>query len=243
MYPKHIAIIMDGNGRWARQRNRERFYGHIRGTKAAKKIIEECRDLGIQHLTLYAFSTENWGRPAHEVAFLMRLLARHLKKEKAALMENNIQFRCIGDLSRVPSHLAAEIRECMDKTTTNSGMTLTFALSYGGRQEIARAARLIAEKVARGELDPQSVTEATVEEHLQTYPLPDPDLIVRTSGEWRLSNFLPWQSAYSEIYISSALWPDFDSTELKKALEDYSCRQRRFGKVPAKEPVTNLAAL
>lgn len=248
MLPNHIAIIMDGNGRWARRRHRDRIFGHIRGTKVAKKIIQECRDLGIQHLTLYAFSTENWGRPAAEVAFLMRLLSRHLRKEKATLMQNNIRFRCIGDLARVPSDLASEIRECELMTSDNQGMTLTFALSYGGRQEITQAAKNLAIRVAQGELQPEDITEETFARELQTYPTPDPDLVIRTSGECRLSNFLPWQSAYSEIYIASALWPDFDPAELNKALQDYASRQRRFGKIPAaataeESSATSAAAL
>ena len=232
LQPEHIAIIMDGNGRWARRRHRDRIFGHIRGTKVAKKVIQQCRDLGIQHLTLYAFSTENWGRPAQEVAFLMRLLSRHLKKEKATLMQNNIRFRCIGDLEKIPADLTREIRECERMTLENQGMTLTFALSYGGRQEITQAAREMAFKVARGELRPEDITEQTLAAHLQTHPLPDPDLVIRTSGESRLSNFLPWQSAYSEIYIASTLWPDFNELELNKALEDFAGRQRRFGKIP-----------
>jgi undecaprenyl diphosphate synthase len=238
--PDHIAIIMDGNGRWAQKRGRERFFGHVRGSKAAKRVIEQCRDLGISYVTLYAFSTENWGRPAQEVQFLMRLLSRHLRKEKANLIKNNIQFKCIGNLSRIPKDLAAEIEDCVRMTADNTGMTLTFALSYGGRQEIAMATQKIAEKVARGEIDPRSITDATVAEHLQTYPLPDPDLVIRTSGESRLSNFLPWQTAYSEIYVTSTLWPDFDEAELQKALDDFAHRRRRFGKLDEEAPQAPL---
>ncbi|MBC7370622.1 MAG: isoprenyl transferase [Bdellovibrionaceae bacterium] len=233
--PKHIAIIMDGNGRWAQVRRKPRIFGHIKGTRVAKKIITSCSRKGIKNLTLYAFSTENWFRPQAEVSFLMDLLRRYLKKETENLVKENIRFSIIGDVSRVPNDVKAAIEVAMAATNKCDGLNLVFALSYGSRQEITDAVRSIANKVASGELKPEDIDESTVNAALSTYPMPDPDLIIRTSGELRLSNFLMWQAAYSEFYFTSTLWPDFTETDLEQALQDYHRRQRRFGAVASNE--------
>lgn len=224
---------MDGNGRWAELRGRERTFGHAKGARVAKATIEACAEIGVRHLTLYAFSTENWLRPKTEVAFLMRLAARHLRRERASLVRNNIRFTTIGDLERLPKFVAEEARLTERETAGNDGMKLTVALSYGSRQEIANAARALCEKVARGEMQPAEIDETAFAAVLETGGTPDPDLVIRTSGEHRLSNFLLWQAAYSELYVTDALWPDFDQTELKKAFEFYSSRERRFGRIRA----------
>jgi len=231
--PKHLAIIMDGNGRWAELRRRDRVFGHLRGARIAKRTIETCAELGLEQLTLYAFSTENWLRPKAEVNFLMMLLGRHLKKERATLIKNNIRFSVIGDLSRMPDVVIDEVKKTIAATMECTGMRLTFALSYGGRQEITEAARSLARKVAAGELSPDQITEEMLASQLQTKAMKDPDLIVRTSGEYRLSNFMLWQAAYSELYITKVLWPDFDETELFKAFAHYASRERRFGRTAA----------
>lgn len=224
---------MDGNGRWAELRNRERFAGHLKGARVAKSTIETCAELGIKQLTLYTFSTENWLRPEKEVSFLMMLLSRHLRRERASLVKNNIRFSTIGDLSRIPAAVRVEIDRTINETRNCSGMSLTFALSYGGRQEITDAARLIAEDVKAGRLLPDQIDESSIRSRLQSAFMPDPDLVIRTSGEFRLSNFLLWQSAYSELYVTKTLWPDFDRSELEEALRQYSTRERRFGKTTA----------
>lgn len=229
--PKHIAIIMDGNGRWAQIRRKPRVFGHVKGTRVAKKIITACSKKGIQNLTLYAFSTENWYRPQMEVSFLMDLLRRYLKKETENLVKENIRFSIIGDVSRVPNDVKEAITSAMAATARCTGLNLVFALSYGSRQEITEAVRAIAEKVAAQELRPEEIDESMVNAALSTYPTPDPDLIIRTSGELRLSNFLMWQAAYSEFYFTSTLWPDFTETDLDNALQDYHRRHRRFGAV------------
>jgi len=229
--PKHLAIIMDGNGRWAKARQRARIYGHIKGTRVAKKIITRCSDLGIKNLTLYAFSTENWFRPQSEVQFLMTLLERYLKKETDNLVRQNIRFSTIGEISRLPKNLIRMIEEAIEKTSSCSGLNLIFALSYGSRAEIAHTVQNLCHKVSLGELRPEDIDESMINSHLSTYPIPDPDLIIRTSGEQRLSNFLMWQSAYSELYFTTTLWPDFSPLDLQKAFDDFERRQRRFGKV------------
>lgn len=229
--PKHIAIIMDGNGRWAQLRHKPRIFGHIKGTRVAKKIITSCSRKGIKNLTLYAFSTENWMRPQAEVSFLMDLLRRYLKKETENLVKENIRFSIIGDISRVPSDVKNAITHAMQATATCNGLNLVFALSYGSRQEITAAVKTIVAKVSSGEIRASEIDESTVNAALSTYPTPDPDLIIRTSGEQRLSNFLMWQAAYSEFYFTSTLWPDFTETNLDEALQDYQLRQRRFGAV------------
>lgn len=229
----HLAIIMDGNGRWAKNQGRNRIFGHIKGTKVAKKIIEECVRLEVPHLTLYAFSTENWFRPQEEVSFLMGLLSRYLDKERQSLVKNNIHFSVIGDIVRLPEQTRREIEKTIMVTKDNTGLKLVFALSYGGRQEIVHAIQKMTLDAAKGTLSPSEVSEETVKKYLASYPLPDPDLIIRTSGESRLSNFLTWQSVYSEIYITDTLWPDFTIADFHKALQHYSRRERRFGKVSA----------
>lgn len=227
--PKHIAIIMDGNGRWAQLRHKPRVFGHVKGTRVAKKIITSCSRRGIKHLTLYAFSTENWLRPETEVTFLMNILRRYLKKETANLVKENIRFSIIGDISKIPADVRGAITKAMQETAKCTGLHLVFALSYGSRQEITAAVRTIVARVAAGEIDPASIDESVVNAALSTFPTPDPDLIIRTSGELRLSNFLMWQAAYSEFYFTPTLWPDFTEASLEQALQDFQARKRRFG--------------
>ena len=229
--PQHVAMIMDGNGRWARMRNKPRTYGHIKGTRVAKKMITECSRLGIKYLTLYAFSTENWLRPQTEVSLLMTLLKRYLARETENLVKENIRFSIIGDLENLPTDTVRAIESAMQATEKCSGLRLVFALSYGSRQEITEMVKAVAEKVQRQEITISEIDELVVQEHLSTYPMPDPDLIIRTSGEKRLSNFLLWQAAYSEFYFADTLWPDFTKSDLYQDLESYSLRQRRFGKL------------
>lgn len=227
--PQHLAIIMDGNGRWAQLRGKPRTYGHIKGTRVAKKIITECSRIGVKYLTLYAFSTENWLRPKNEVALLMKILKRYLRRETENLVKENIQFSVIGNLDQLPPETVESIRQAMAATAKCTGLRLVFALSYGSRQEIAEAVRKIARQVEKGELRPENIDEVTIHTSLATYPIPDPDLIIRTSGEQRLSNFLLWQAAYSEFYFAKTLWPDFTKQELFAGFQDFSMRQRRFG--------------
>lgn len=229
--PKHLAIIMDGNGRWAESSGRTRSYGHVKGTRVAKKIITECSRLGIKWLTLYAFSTENWFRPKTEVSLLMRILKRYLRRETENLVKENIRVTVIGELGRLP----ADVREALDHTLKATekctGLNLVFCLSYGSRQEMTSAVRAIAAMAREGKLDPAKIDESTIGAALWTSPAPDPDLIVRTSGEQRLSNFLLWQAAYSEFWFTNTLWPDFDVDELHRALNEFGRRGRRFGRV------------
>lgn len=228
--PRHLAIIMDGNGRWAERRGKNRFFGHFKGTRVAKKIVEECSRVGLEHLTLYTFSMENWSRPEQEVSFLMKLLAKYLARERETLIKNNIHFECIGQIERLPRFAQEEISKTILATRNNTGMKLKFALSYGGRQEILEAAQNFAQLVSEGKYQPHELTPELFSTLLQTYPTPDPDLIIRTSGEMRLSNFLTWQSVYSEIYITSTLWPDFSADDLHLAFRHFQTRERRFGK-------------
>jgi undecaprenyl diphosphate synthase len=241
--PAHVAVIMDGNGRWAELRGRDRTFGHLKGARVAKKLIESCVHLKIPHLTLYAFSTENWQRPEVEVSFLMLLLSRHMRRERKTLIQNNIRFAVIGDLARLPASVRNEVLATMAETEKNTGMVLTFALSYGGRQEITAAVRAIADDVKNGLLDPNSISDELIQRRLQSSFLPDPDLIIRTSGEFRLSNFMLWQSAYSELYITGTLWPDFSEAELLTAFKQFSQRERRFGKVSNKTILANVTRL
>lgn len=229
--PKHLAIIMDGNGRWAVNRSLPRSFGHIKGTRVAKKIITTCADQGIESLILYAFSTENWLRPQEEVTLLMRILDRYLKKETQNLIHKNIRFSCIGDLNRLPADILNSIEKATLQTNHCSGLHLIFALSYGSRFEITKACQHIAEKVKTGEVDIDSITPDLVSQFMMTPSQLEPDLIIRTSGEKRISNFLLWQSAYSELYFTDCLWPDFTSQHLQQAFADYAKRNRRFGKV------------
>ncbi|KYG70923.1 isoprenyl transferase [Bdellovibrio bacteriovorus] len=239
--PKHIAIIMDGNGRWAQLKRRPRTFGHIKGTRVAKKIITDCSRRGIKNLTLYAFSTENWFRPQAEVSLLMQILRRYLKRETENLVKENIRFSVIGDMSRIPSDVAEAIGKSIEATAQCTGLNLVFALSYGSRQEITEAVRDIAARVAAGEINPEDIDESVINSALSTYPTPDPDLIIRTSGEQRLSNFLLWQAAYSEFYFTDVLWPNFTESHLEEALNAFSMRQRRFGKVTANDNVEKLS--
>lgn len=240
--PKHLAIIMDGNGRWAKARGQNRTFGHIRGAVVAKKIIEEAARIGLPHLTLFTFSTENWLRPESEVSFLMSLLFRRLRKERQTLTKNNIKFECIGDMSRLPAQVLFEVEETMRATAHCTGMKLVFALSYGGRQEITQAARFLAQQVKDGNLDPEDIDDATMNAALESSWLPHPDLIIRTSGESRLSNFFLWQAAYSEIYFTEKLWPDFSSADLHEALQFFATRERRFGKISEQINAPNRGA-
>ncbi|WII72718.1 isoprenyl transferase [Bdellovibrio sp. 22V] len=239
--PKHIAIIMDGNGRWAQLKRRPRTFGHIKGTRVAKKIITACSRRGIKNLTLYAFSTENWFRPQAEVSLLMQILRRYLKRETENLVKENIRFSVIGDVSRIPADVAEAIGRSIEATSQCTGLNLVFALSYGSRQEITQAVRDIATRVASGELAPEEIDEETINSSLSTFPTPDPDLIIRTSGEQRLSNFLMWQAAYSEFYFTDVLWPNFTESHLDEALKAFSVRQRRFGKVSANDNVEKFS--
>ena len=229
--PAHVAIIMDGNGRWARRRLLNRVKGHEQGAETVRTITRSCRELGIRVLTLYAFSTENWQRPRTEISALMSLLKKFLVGERAELLENGIRLSAIGQLDRLPQEVRQTLEETMAATAHMTGMTLNLALSYGGRSEITDMARAVAEKAAAGTLAPADVTEQFVAGMLYTRDLPDPDLLIRTSGEMRISNFLLWQIAYAEIYVTETLWPDFDREELIRILADFQNRERRFGHV------------
>jgi undecaprenyl diphosphate synthase len=229
--PRHVAVIMDGNGRWAKRRGMPRIMGHRRGVDTLKDLLRCCRDWGIEALTAYAFSTENWGRPTEEVEFLMLLFERVLRRELKEMMEEDIQIRFVGNLSVLPRSLQTEISKSVEATRNNQGIQFTIATNYGGRQEIVNACKLIAEKIQSGQLQPEDIDESLFERHLYTAGLCDPDLLIRTSGEMRVSNFLLWQVAYSEIYVTETFWPDFDRTEFHRALSSYQQRERRFGKV------------
>jgi len=223
--PRHVAIIMDGNGRWAVRRGLPRIMGHKRGAETVRKVVEHCRKLGVEVLTLYAFSDENWGRPRQEVTFLMNMLGGYLRAEIASMKGNGIRFRTIGRTERLPKTALKWIEKAASETAANTGMVLNLALSYGGRGEILEAVR----RLSAGGGVPADLTEERFSSHLDTAGLPDPDLIIRTSGEKRISNFLLWQAAYAELYFTDVLWPDFDEKELLLALLDYQGRQRRFG--------------
>jgi undecaprenyl diphosphate synthase len=231
LIPAHVAIIMDGNGRWARKKLMNRVKGHEQGTKTVRTIVEASKQAGIKHLTLYAFSTENWERPKTEVKALMMLLKRFVVSEREELAAKNIRLNIIGQKDRLPPDVQKEINTTMGLTASNTGMLLNLALSYGSRQEITDAVREIAVKIREGSISPDEITQELVSDHLYTRSIPDPDLIIRTSGEYRLSNFLMWQAAYAEIYISSTLWPDFSAEEYYEILNDFQKRDRRFGRV------------
>ena len=228
--PKHIAIIMDGNGRWAQLQGKNRLFGHRSGTEAVHKVVEAAARLKIEHLTLYAFSTENWNRPKMEVSTLMDLLIRALRKELKKMIKNNIQLRSIGDISKLPNEVEKELRETIQKTSHNTGLVLTLALNYGARQEITHAVQQIASKVKNNIISLENVDETIINEHLYTQNLPAVDLLIRTSGEQRISNFLLWQIAYAELYFSEVFWPDFNETHFEEAIISYQKRERRFGK-------------
>ncbi len=226
--PAHIAIIMDGNGRWAAEQGKPRSYGHQAGVDTVRRITSECTRLGVKYLTLYTFSTENWNRPADEVAALMGLVLSSLEDE--IFMKNNVRFRVIGDIERLPGNVQLKLRETMDHTARNTAMTMIVALSYSSRWEITRAVRNIAARVKAGDIAPDDITEDMVSANMCTDFMPDPDLLIRTGGELRVSNYLLWQIAYSELYFSDTYWPDFDEQDLYRAIASYQQRQRRFGK-------------
>ncbi|MBA3036051.1 MAG: isoprenyl transferase [Desulfobacterium sp.] len=231
MLPKHVAIIMDGNGRWAEKRLMNRIKGHEAGSEAVRTTVRTCREIGISVLTLYAFSTENWQRPKIEITALMTLLKKFLDSEKKEMMENNIRLNAIGQIEKLPENVRKALKKTMDLTQSNKGMLLNLALSYGGRSEIVDMVKIISAKAKDGKIDPDLITDEFVADHLYTAGMPDPDLLIRTSGEMRISNFLLWQIAYSEIFITDTLWPDFGKEELVKIILDFQNRERRFGNV------------
>jgi len=228
--PRHIAMIMDGNGRWARQRGQPRLAGHEAGAETVRRVLNYCRDAGVRHLTLYAFSTENWSRSEDEVSGLMTLLGKFIRRYKRDLIKRQVRLRVIGRREDLSAQLLGQL-ERLERETSGFERQLIVALSYSGRSELARAARLIAEKVKAGQIAPENISEATVTEHLYAPDVPDPDLIIRTSGEMRISNFLLWQCAYSEFYVTPVLWPDFQEQDFNAALEAYAARDRRYGGV------------
>ena len=228
--PKHIAIIMDGNGRWAKQKGMLRAFGHENGTKSVRQTVEACAELGVKHLTLYAFSTENWKRPKLEVDTLMRLLVSSLKKEIKTFKDNNIKLKAIGNLKSLPKKVYKELQEVIELTKENTHMDLTLALSYGSREELLNAVKEISIKVKNNIISTESIDESVFNAHLYTQSLPDVDLLIRTSGEQRISNFLLWQIAYAELYFTPVLWPDFTKQHLYEAIIEYQKRERRFGK-------------
>ena len=228
--PKHLAIIMDGNGRWAKAKGKPRAFGHDAGFRAVRTIVESCARLEIPYLTLYAFSTENWFRPKKEVDILMRILLSALKSELETMQKNNIKLQTVGGISTLPGVILEELERVVEQTANNTGMVLTLALSYGGREELVSMAKVLAEKVKNGLIHEQDIDESVVNEHLYTAEMPDVDLLIRTSGERRISNFLLWQSAYAELYFTERYWPDFKEEHLLEALTDYQNRERRFGK-------------
>jgi undecaprenyl diphosphate synthase len=228
--PKHLAIIMDGNGRWAKQQGFMRAFGHENGTKSVRLTVECCAKLGIKNLTLYAFSTENWNRPKIEVDTLMKLLISSLKNELSTLSQNNIKLQSIGNLDLLPQSAQTELKSVMEQTKNNTRMTLTLALSYGAREELLQAIKTISSKVKNNIISTDAIDESIINEHLYTHNLPDVDLLIRTSGEHRISNFLLWQIAYAELYFTDVLWPDFKEEDLYEAILSYQKRERRFGK-------------
>ena len=229
--PAHVAIIMDGNGRWAKKRLLNRINGHEKGSDTVRNVVRTCREIGLSYLTLYAFSTENWQRPKTEVEALMTLLKNFLYSEQKEMVENDICLRVIGQVNRLPEKVQEALHQTMSATKDNTAMTLILALSYGGRAEIIRMVQEVAKRIKDGEIDPNDVTAELIADHLYTHDIPDPDLLIRTSGEMRISNFLLWQIAYSEIFVTPTLWPDFGRDELLEILTEYQNRERRFGQV------------
>ena len=229
--PNHIAVIMDGNGRWAKRKGAARIFGHRNAIQAVTDVTEACGELGIKYLTLYAFSTENWGRPKDEVEGLMELLVSTLKKELGNLMENQVRLTTIGDISHLPTSCQRNLQDAKDATRNNTGLHVMLALNYSGRWEITQAARRLASEVKEGKIQPEDIDERRIANYLETAGVPDPELLIRTSGEMRISNFLLWQIAYTEIYITKTLWPDFRKEDLYEAIYSYQHRERRFGKV------------
>lgn len=232
LLPKHVAIIMDGNGRWATQRGLPRVVGHRRGKDSVRAVVETARRLGIPYLSLYAFSSENWNRPEGEVRVLMNLLERYLSTELRKMMRHQIRLLAIGNLRKLPRSVQVALRRTIEATSENKGMTVVLAVSYGGREEISQAIRSIARGVRRGDLDPEDIDESVIASHLSTAGIPDPDLLIRTSGEMRVSNFLLWQIAYSELFVTPTLWPDFGEPQFLESLAHYQQRERRFGRTP-----------
>lgn len=229
--PRHIAVIMDGNGRWAKKRGNLRVFGHRSAVKAVRDTTEAAAELGVEYLTLYAFSTENWNRPKMEVNALMTLLVETIGKEISTLMNNDIRLHTIGDTSRLPGNCEGELRKAMEQTKDNKRMTLTLALSYGGRADLVNAAKALAVAAKEGKLDPEAINEEHISSALSTRGIPDPELLIRTSGEFRISNFLLWEIAYAELFITDTLWPDFRREHLYEAIIDFQKRERRFGKI------------
>lgn len=228
--PKHVAIIMDGNGRWAKKHGKNRVFGHRNGVRSVRDVSEACAELGVKYLTLYAFSTENWNRPKLEVSALMELLIRTIGSEAETLMKNNIRLKTIGDIDSLPARVSSELKKLIQKTSANTRMDLILALNYSGRFEILNAVKQISRQVKKGEIDPESLTELDINHHLYTFDIPDPELMIRTSGEYRISNFLLWQSAYTEFYFTEEFWPEFTKESLYKAVLSFQQRERRFGK-------------
>jgi len=228
--PRHIAIIMDGNGRWAEEKGQDRLYGHFHGVESVRDIVEGCAELGVGYLTLYAFSTENWDRPAYEVTGLMELLVDTIRNEVATLNKNNIKLHVIGDMMMLPEYARGELKEALDITANNTGLNLVMALSYSSRWELMNAVKNIAIDVKAGTIDPANINQDTLQKYLTTSEFPDPELMIRTSGEYRISNFLLYQLAYAELYFTNVRWPDFRKQNLYEAILDYQARERRFGK-------------
>jgi undecaprenyl diphosphate synthase len=231
--PRHIAIIMDGNGRWAQEKGQDRLFGHFHGVESVRDIVEGCAELGIGYLTLYAFSTENWDRPAYEVTGLMELLVETIRKEVETLNKNNIRLHVIGDMTMLPEYARMELNEALEITSVNTGLNLIMALSYSSRWELTEAVKNLALEVRAGRLEPTAITQDTLQQYLSTRDFPDPELMIRTSGEYRISNFLLYQLAYAELYFTNVRWPDFRKNNLYEALLDYQGRERRFGKTSA----------
>ncbi len=228
--PVHVAIIMDGNGRWAKKKGNKRIFGHKNGVKAVKETVEAAGEIGIKYLTLYAFSTENWNRPKVEVDALMSLFITAVKNETDNLMKNNVRMKAIGNLKSLPASVLENLNEIIDKTQNNTGLTLILALSYSSRQEITNAVKNIAEQISSGKITNKDITEKTISDHLYTNQFPDPELLIRTSGEYRISNFLLWQISYTELYFTDTLWPDFSKEDFFNAVYNFQQRERRFGK-------------
>ncbi len=228
--PRHVAIIMDGNGRWAQKRHKPRLFGHKAGADSVSDIVETCREIGIKYLTLYAFSSENWKRPDQEVSGLMGILKKYLDSELSKMLKNDIRLMAIGDRTRLPDSVRKPLESAINKTSVNSKLTLTLALSYGGRDELVRAFKKIAKNCVEDAVDPDEITVETISENLDTHSVPDPDLLIRTGGEARLSNFLLWQLSYAEIYFTEVMWPDFRGKIFLQALTDFQMRERRFGR-------------
>jgi len=238
--PRHIAIIMDGNGRWAKEKGQDRLYGHFHGVESVRNIVEGCAELGVEYLTLYAFSTENWDRPQYEVTGLIELLVETIRKETETLNKNNIKLHVIGDVKMLPEYAQKELNESLQITSQNTGLNLVMALSYSSRWELVQAVQHIAEDVKAGKIDPAAITQNTLQQYLVTSNFPDPELMIRTSGEYRISNFLLYQLAYAELYFTNVRWPDFRKENLYEAILDFQGRERRFGKTGdqiQKEPI------